>query len=330
MNIRFFKAFLCAVLVIIFFMSCDSDKNDVNLVLGENTLTIENGTTGVISIVSGNGEYTTKSENRDVATSVIEGDKVVITAAGAGETSISVSDAMHQSVIIKVTVSPIYVLLPESIIHTCPTNPAEPAYKFVFKYDEDLRMVNAYRYVNDSPTPYYEASYNYDAEGRITSFVKKGESINYTYKGDTIYMKNADVSKQGYTFIISDDKGYVQKSGGTNGAFDYRLLESYTYDYNGNMLSEDYETYEYDNKNGIFKNVNAPLWFFYVSDIGYDAHWFVRNNCINNKRPVFGEETKLDIIYSNEGYPDKLVMSYTDAVDVIRIRTIEYVKMIKK
>lgn len=123
---------------------------------------------------------------------------------------------------------------------------------------------------------------------------KPSDSDTYTYS----------ISYEGDQILIGDyDVIRVDKFGNILGGIDY--FEGYfTYDDEGRLEIEgsnyDKSEYEYDDENGIFKNVNAPKWlltYFHLIDEDYKI-----NNPIlittNSKRT-----TNVKYNYDKQGYP---------------------------
>jgi SH3-like domain-containing protein len=78
----------------------------LDLVLSETIVDIEEGETITIVIESGNGEYSAVSEKEEVATAIIDIDKIIVTAIKEGSTTIKVRDKANKEADIKVNVSP--------------------------------------------------------------------------------------------------------------------------------------------------------------------------------------------------------------------------------
>ncbi len=64
------------------------------------------GTTRIVSITQGNGEYSAKSGNTSIATAEILNEKITITAKAEGETIITISDKKGKTTTLNVKVSP--------------------------------------------------------------------------------------------------------------------------------------------------------------------------------------------------------------------------------
>ncbi len=83
-----------------------SEKGEkAKLTLEDNELSIMEGESGAILIISGNGGYTASSADEAVATATIEGNGVIVEGKGAGETVVTVSDAEGLTAKIYVSVS---------------------------------------------------------------------------------------------------------------------------------------------------------------------------------------------------------------------------------
>ena len=83
-----------------------SDNTIVPLQLSKNNVEMTVGEEGHVQIISGNGSYTIASSNENVATGTLDGISVMITAVGAGTTTITVTDSSTgETAAIEVTVA---------------------------------------------------------------------------------------------------------------------------------------------------------------------------------------------------------------------------------
>ncbi|MFJ1473668.1 leucine-rich repeat domain-containing protein [Capnocytophaga cynodegmi] len=108
---RKIKVFLGLMLMVsVMFVSCGKDDNKVEppviheIKVENNALTILEGESKTIKIVSGNGGYQLKSDNDNVAVTEKEG-VITITGQKAGKSTISVTDSKGKKVSISVTIN---------------------------------------------------------------------------------------------------------------------------------------------------------------------------------------------------------------------------------
>ena len=75
--------------------------------LSSETLSLHMGATGTVEVTSGLGDYAVSSSDEGVATAVVEGSQITVTATGAGDATITVRDTKSgQEAAIVVSVSP--------------------------------------------------------------------------------------------------------------------------------------------------------------------------------------------------------------------------------
>jgi len=189
----------------------------------------------------------------------------------------------------------------------------------------------------------------------VATFVYNDAELTSAKKVTTEIEKKADgtektyVSIVDYIFVYQDNKVTVTKKTNYNGSDttntlvseyninqDGKLLSgnnlTFTYDDKGNLTKEvnqwSESTYQFDDKNGIFKSVKTPQWTFYVV-IG-DFYEFKVNNVTKTLTKETGEtsvETStMTYQYNSANYPAKINIvgsdNYSNSV------TIEYIKKI--
>lgn len=99
------KSLIFILAMILPFTSCKEDKEiAIDLKVDKNTLEIVQGETAVISIESGNGNYTVSLSLEGIATAEIIGNTIQISATSVGQTALVIKDAAGESatIIIKV------------------------------------------------------------------------------------------------------------------------------------------------------------------------------------------------------------------------------------
>ena len=109
--------FMSAIALTIGFASCNSNNNEgkeggttvdpessVELVLSESSVSVNEGLTVTVEITQGNGGYTVKSANEEVAVAEVSGTTVSIKGVKAGSTTITVVDKAPKAKAISVQV----------------------------------------------------------------------------------------------------------------------------------------------------------------------------------------------------------------------------------
>lgn len=181
-------------------------------------------------------------------------------------------------------------------------------------------------------------TFKYDDKNRITE-MKQGDSdytitttLNYT--GDLVtsakvqevttentYTSDYTFTYQGNNVLISYDNDPEPVDAFTIDAKG-RLIGydggSITYDTAGNIkkVTSPYDIYsfEYDTKNGIFKNVKTPHWLYvYLLD---DYFFYLVNNCVKiDFKDLESSETDTQTItytYNPDNFPEKILFSNED------------------
>lgn len=108
--------FMSAIALTIGFASCNNTNNEegqnnpvnpedvVELVLSQTSVTVNEGLTVTVDITQGNGGYTVKSANEDVAVAEVSGTTVTVKGVKAGSTTITVVDKAPKAKAISVQV----------------------------------------------------------------------------------------------------------------------------------------------------------------------------------------------------------------------------------
>ncbi|MDR2424523.1 MAG: BACON domain-containing protein, partial [Prevotellaceae bacterium] len=167
-----------------------------------------------------------------------------------------------------------------------------------FEYDEQDRLVRfspvhkgfaiEVAYLTDST---FRASYR-DLDDNAVY-----RTDNYLIAGDSVHVNEVEVEinwSWSYSYKIENGKMLYE-----NAPYD---STSFRYDAAGNIAQVNHHIYEYDNKNGIFKNIKTPLWLLYdiQLDVDYiDPLYFFVNNITAH---IVDEET-FSYTYNNDNYP---------------------------
>lgn len=185
---------------------------------------------------------------------------------------------------------------------------------YSFKYDAQNRMIEMKS--GDSETAYILTTFTYSGD-QLTAVKEKEVAPSYTGTEDYVftYQNNKVSAKVTYTnsngangsmtdVFTVDGSGRITNYDGTNAV----------YDANGNLtkMTNSYEeyTFEYDTKNGIFKNVKTPQWVFvYVLD---DHFMYKVNNPIKvGYKDLEENQTYSQAIsytYNAADYPTKMIV----------------------
>ncbi|MDR0873723.1 MAG: hypothetical protein LBN27_09725 [Prevotellaceae bacterium] len=203
------------------------------------------------------------------------------------------------------------VYLPSKIIYDGETT--------TFTYDNQRR-------VTEQKNSYTTNTYTYNSDGTLAQVVKLNEdplssrTITYEYKENAVE-RIATGSKSTYEYVLKDNRIVANNSD----------LDSYSYTYDavGNMIKQTkqtkvgYKTYEntyeytYDNKNGVFKNVNIPQWYK-ITELYQWSDIAVVNNALTDGDLGW----KLEYVYNENGYPTSCKM-YEEG-SLRKTMTIEY------
>jgi len=129
----------------------------------------------------------------------------------------------------------------------------------------------------------------------------------FTYQGNNVLISYDDNPEPVDAFTIDAKGRLVGYDGG-----------SITYDTAGNIekVTSPYDEYsfEYDTKNGIFKNVKTPQWL-YVFFLD-DYFFYLVNNCVKiDYKDLESSETNnqtINYTYNTDNFPEKILFSNED------------------
>lgn len=159
------------------------------------------------------------------------------------------------------------IYLPSKIINRSLNAESPWMATLYFRYDKANRLTYIIQAFGDaSPESGDTLSFNYDVQGRMSFVVARGDSTIFNYDGNKVFCS------QSYEGDYYRDTLEL----GTNGELLklYNLNEVYNYEYDsmGNLIrhtmnqrGEDMKyatTLTYDDKNGLFKHMNTPAWYF--------------------------------------------------------------------
>ena len=211
-------------------------------------------------------------------------------------------------------------------------NPHESNYDY-FKYDSFNRIIEIETVSSYGNTTNTFISYEDD---KIT--VEKTDSNRpdyrevtiYRYSGSTVAIEEivppAVVGMSYLSQVNINEKlqvtSYRMKHSPISSYPELGIEYDFTYDDNGNVshyVSKPYQPFnpnyeretlyelEYDDKNGVFRNVKTPSWFL-VTQIGEIAYLSLYNNCVINrdKESAFGAHYYYEYAYSSAGFPKNI------------------------
>ncbi|MBA5791993.1 hypothetical protein H1R17_03690 [Flavobacterium sp. xlx-214] len=198
----------------------------------------------------------------------------------------------------------------------------------------------------------YVTSFTYNNKGQVTKIVDTdGYEYSFTYNGNQLisFASIDPSSKTIYTFKQNGNTITINLDGNVNGekVSDTHILEidakgnllkddeaTYTYDSKGNNTKVSYGEGEeviltFDDKNGIFKNLNLPKW---VSTYLLSYNGNLVNNLLSYDYkdvdfPEDNNSSKITYEYNADGYPSKITSEYKDEAGTdSEVQTIEYTK----
>jgi len=180
-----------------------------------------------------------------------------------------------------------------------------------FKYDNKDRITE----VKEGDSDYtITTTFMYDNDvlsgakvQEITTENTYTTNYTFTYQGNEV-MVSFDDEQEPTTIFTIDDKGrLIGYDGG-----------SILYDTVGNLKNvtnpDDEYTFEYDTKNGVFKNVKTPHWVYvYLLD---DYFFYLVNNCVKiDYKNLESSETNtqtLTYTYNTDNFPQRILFSNED------------------
>lgn len=315
------------------------NKNPEQLTLDHTEILVNESESQTINILSGNGDYRVASDNETVATAQISGNTIVVEGLIAGSAKLTVTDKAGMEVLVAVTVlenKKIRVLVPVKLLIS-QTN-GEDKSETSFVYDDNLRIIeiqstginnsalsSLLSYENNMLVKYERNSYSSGTlvHQALWSFTQKGQEISMQDEASGAPANTITINEKGQT------TGYLQHY---YGMWSHTLFD---YDEQGNVIREykdplqedgpDVATriYEYDNRNGIYKNVNVAPWVLKLWS--FDTN--MSNNCTfikqyfeNSSEDAF--QTLYRITYNDEGYPVRIEENQSN--DSRQVTEIEY------
>lgn len=195
----------------------------------------------------------------------------------------------------------------------------------------------------------YTTNYTYNNKGQLTKIAESdGYEYTFTYSGNQLveFIEKEGANKTTYTYSQTGNIIKLNAEELYNGE-EYSSTATFEVDERGNLINDGFFTYSYDqagnnikvvasedsvanltfdNKNGIFKNLNIPKW---VSNwmLGYNTS-LVNNaltfSFVSEEDPEDNNSATLSYEYNADGYPVK--MTALSQEDGNSSQTIEYTK----
>lgn len=198
----------------------------------------------------------------------------------------------------------------------------------------------------------YVTMFTYNNKGQVTKIVESdGYEYTFSYNGNHLssFVGIEPGIKTTYTFIQNGNTITVNLVGEINGEKfeDTHLLEvdakgnllkeddaTYVYDSKGNNTKVTYEdgetvTLTFDDKNGVFKNLNLPKWvctyfLYYNANLVNNA---LTLDFVSDEFPEDNNSSDISYEYNADGYPIKVTSVYKEGTQTdTDTQTIEYTK----
>lgn len=158
------------------------------------------------------------------------------------------------------------VYLPDVIINKSLQEGYDGVATLYFRYDKQNRLIHIIQAMGEATAETGDTlSFNYDSQGRL-SYVVSADTTKFTYGGNKVFCVNR--TEDGYLkdTLELGNNGELLKLYNADEVYNYEYdakgnLNKYNVkDINGNLIHT--TTLTYDNKNGLFKNIKTPSWFF--------------------------------------------------------------------
>lgn len=223
------------------------------------------------------------------------------------------------------TVSTDVIYLPSTIVNKSLVEGNESMSTLYFRYDKESRLTYIIQAAGKAaPENGDTLSFSYDNQGRL-SFVVAGDTTRFTYNGDKVFCTQMYNDEYYRDTLEVGSKGELLKLYNTD------QIYTYEYDVKGNLIkytgkgtdeSMAYiSTLTYDGKNGLFKNIKTPSWYF-IREQGFPLCF------INNTLQEVHGDGCVDLFtcdYNDAGYPSNVEVNGNSKF----LLTIEYV-LVKK
>lgn len=192
-----------------------------------------------------------------------------------------------------------------------------------YSYDTENRLTLVVMVEDEDGTEVADSiKIAYDAQGRISSVMTESDTVKYTYSGNKVF------GLEEYTGGSYKDTLELGSNNELLKLYSKDRIYTYEYDAKGNLAKyiKKYDnsgqvytyTVKYDDKNGIFKHIKTPRWYFIKQSYG---NFFV-NNALEE---IEDSEVMATFIlkYNDAGYPISVEKKEGSRES---IATIEYIK----
>ncbi|WP_146212714.1 hypothetical protein [Dysgonomonas alginatilytica] len=196
------------------------------------------------------------------------------------------------------------IYLPGKIINKSLEEGYEGSATLYFRYDKENRVTYIIQSMNEAPAEEGDTlSFAYDTEGRLSSVVTLFDTTKFTYNSNKVYcvQNNADTYYR--------DTLELGSSGELLKLYSAEYLYTYEYDWKGNLTKyigtntvegqTSITTLTYDDKNGLFKNIKTPSWYF-IKGQGFPLCFM--NNTLQELH-ADGSADTFTCKYNDVGYP---------------------------
>jgi hypothetical protein len=334
MKRKLFNMTLVCLFTVVAVSSCEKDGVDpvvdpvdvtgVTLNKHSLSLAVDSSETLTANVTPDNADYKTVtwttsdvsivSVANGIVTAVAEGSAKIVASVGG------LSDTCSVTVIAGTSSSKIY--LPKRIYGVY----EEMDWSISFEYDDQNRLINAIvpheEYRIDFSYPdgrVYHLEYLdlvYNSIYRTVSAIRSADSISETRTEIAGTFSHSEAS----VLTLVDERLARSRYSGSNSNDDSETV--FFYDDDGNLIrvaenDDDVLSYRYDDRNGIFSNINTPDWLLNGLDIEYVKYLaFNVNNVIELKDSYNrgkGRVITYVYMYNEDGFP--VSFQYTETGD---------------
>lgn len=200
------------------------------------------------------------------------------------------------------------VYLPDVIVNKSLEEGYDGIATLYFRYDAQNRLTYIIQAMGEATAEAGDTiSFNYDSQGRL-SYVVSADTAKFTYNGNKVFCISP--SEDGFyrDTLELGSKGELLKLYNAEVMYTYGYdgkgnMDKYTVkDINGNVIHT--TTLTYDDKNGLFKNIKTPSWFF-IREQAFPLCFI--NNTLQEVNDSVADIFTLK--YNDAGYPTSVEVS---------------------
>lgn len=194
--------------------------------------------------------------------------------------------------------------------------------EYLFQYDSSNRLIKQIYNLKEGKDFFYYAEMviKYDAEGRIEKVTGRASNTtfintaSFTYDDSHIEVTDnyfiTNIETDIYNNIVSQQQTPIngEKSNVTKTYYDYDSQYNISAEILTDGISETHAANKYDNRNGIFKSVNIPQWFFATRIVSPFTNG-IYNNPVSEvySKDIddykYEQKTSYEYIYNDNAYP---------------------------